>query len=118
MMDRRNIDIDFIENNCSKEKIDKYLDMIVNGELDGIEITNLPSGKFEEMYDVDDIEDFNGWQCDWWSTMHYKGMLFDVGGCAWNANIGINRNDEDFEKICEQFDKDELSTAKKLIKSK
>lgn len=98
-MDRRNIEIDFVELNCKKEEIDKQIDRIIKGEIDGIQINNIPSSVFEDLYDVDEITDFNGWQCDWWSKMTYKNKRLDVGGCAWYATVGINRTDEDFENF-------------------
>ena len=82
--------IDFIEEKGKQDKIDEALDKMVDGLLKELRIINIPSGNFKNMYDVDDITDFNGWQCDWWSKMHYKGKTFGVFGEAFYGEIHIS----------------------------
>lgn len=47
------------------------------------------------MYDVDNVEDYNGWQCDWWSNMHYKDQTFAIFGEAWYGCITISNEGEE-----------------------
>ena len=79
----------------AKEQLDKKLDEIVNtGSDESIDISNIVSSEFYELYDIDEVTDFNGWQCDWWSLMHYKGRIFEVCGGAWYGTIEISLSDE------------------------
>ena len=85
--------IDYLKINGEKEKIDEALDKLIAGEVDEVKISNIPSGNFEEAYDVDCITDFNGWQCDWWSKMHYKGETLAVMGCAFYGMISVSKEE-------------------------
>ncbi len=89
--------IDFIKEQGKTEKIDEALDKMIKGELKEIRIINIPSGNFIDMYDVDDITDFNGWQCDWWSKMHYEGKTLNIMGEAFYGIINISNDSDAFE---------------------
>ena len=116
--------IDFIEEKGKIDKIEKALDKLISNKLNEITVVNIPSQTFTELFDVDEVTDFNGWQCDWWSTMHYKGKSLNLFGCAWDASVVISADDElhyedeDSNDEDENYDNDELLETKNLTKEK
>lgn len=75
--------------------IDKALDQLINHESKGFSISNIISSVFCEHYGIDDIDDFNGWQCDWWAKFEYKNVSIGVSGCAWYGTIGVGLSEEE-----------------------
>lgn len=65
-----------------KEKID-YL----NKELN-MNYINWNS-EFIEEYEVEEPTDFNGWQCEWRSTMNYEGKTIHIYGEAFYGRITL-----------------------------
>lgn len=84
-----------IKFNGDFSEIDKMLDKLISSEIDksGFEISNIISGDFCEHYEIDDVDDFNGWQCDWWANFEYKGIALSVAGCAWYGTISVGFED-------------------------
>ena len=89
------ITIDY-RNQDAKEKILEALDSWLSEdtiEKLEIQIEHIVSGDFEEdfedIFDMEEVTDFNGWQCDWWNQMDYKHYTFDLFGEAWDGNIKI-----------------------------
>lgn len=81
--------IDWTKPNA-KELINKALDDYVNHKLrEEVEIEHVVSDEFIEAYNVEDPTDFNGWQCDWWSSMEYKDEIIDVFGEAFYGKITL-----------------------------
>lgn len=62
---------------------------LLNKKVKYIEIINIPSSEFCEIFNCE-AEDFNGWQCDWWSTFDYKNTLIQVTGCAWYGTVSLS----------------------------
>ncbi len=106
------IKIDFIEINCDKDKINEQIERLIRGEIEEIDISNMPSYKIEELYKVKEITDFNGWQCDWWSTMSYKGKTLKLFGCAWNAYVEISIDERNIDYNDDDLDDDEQNNYK------
>ena len=75
-----------------KKKVEKLLDDWLasdKAEELKIQLTHVVSGDFEEDFNVNDVTDFNGWQCDWWSDMYYRNYTFHLSGEAWYGKILI-----------------------------
>lgn len=69
----------------------KELDEMAGGKnTNKININHIVSQEFCELLDVNDVTDFNGWQCDWWSEFDYHGVRFAVYGGAWYGTIEIS----------------------------
>lgn len=81
--------IDWKEEGAKKLLEQTLKEMLENKKLE-ISIKNIVSSEFIDLYDVSDPDDFNGWQCDWWSHMYYEGIKFAVSGGAFYGKIGIN----------------------------
>ena len=49
--------------------------------------------------DVEDNIDFNGWQCDYWTTGTANGIKYDISGGAWYGDycICVSEDEEDEE---------------------
>lgn len=75
----------------AKELLEKSLDEMMTSELE-IKINNIVSQEFIDLYDVEDPTDFNGWQCDWWSYMDYKGERINVMGEAFYGKINLSKD--------------------------
>lgn len=84
-----NIKINWLEENA-KEKLTVALDDLLNNTIKKISISNIVSGNFVEEYEVEEVTDFNGWECDWWSSFSYKGHQINVYGCAWYGTIELS----------------------------
>ena len=89
------ITIDYRKLNAKKE-IKDALDNWISSDQEEklkIKIEHVVSGDFEEDFEddfeMDDVTDFNGWQCDWWNSMEYKGYTFALYGGAWYGTIEI-----------------------------
>lgn len=89
------ITIDY-RNPDAKEKILEALDSWLSEdtiEKLEIQIEHIVSGDFEEdfedIFDMEEVTDVNGWQCDWWNQMDYKDYTFNLFGEAWYGNIKI-----------------------------
>ena len=54
-----------------------------------ISISNIPSAQFCDLFNIE-AEEYNGWQCDWWSTLSYSGEDIHVFGCAWEASVELS----------------------------
>lgn len=88
------VEIDYNEHvNNFKAKVEELLDKLIAKEITGISIKNVISENFCKMFEVEEVIDFNGWQCDWWSKMKYKEVTIEVGGCAWYGTIGLGLED-------------------------
>lgn len=75
----------------AEEKLYKSLDLMIAEKNDNeISIINITSSEFCDLMSVEDVTDFNGWQCDWWSYFDYKFVRFNVSGCAWYGTISIS----------------------------
>ena len=71
----------------AKEILEIALTKLINSNLREINIKNIVSQEFIDLYDVEYPTDFNGWQCDWWSYMKYKGIKINVqGGAFYGTN--------------------------------
>ena len=84
-------EIDYRKNGA-KEEVKKLLDAwIATEENEKIEIQliHVVSGDFENDFEMDECTYFNGWQCDWWHHINYKGHRFEVFGQAWYGRILI-----------------------------
>ena len=82
-------EINYIE--CANDfvmTLNSELEKMIEGKLDEIEIKNIPSGVFCDTVGCEP-DDFNGWQCDWWSKFTYHNRVFNVSGCAWDGTVGI-----------------------------
>lgn len=90
----KNLSIDFINTNKNKSEIDNLLDQLLSGKAESVRIDNIISSTFTQLYEVEEVTDFNGWQCDWWSNLFYKGKRFNVFGCAWEGYVKISSEDE------------------------
>jgi hypothetical protein len=88
--------------NYKEIKNDDELLEIVNKEIDEainllnekeeettISISNIISSHFCELFDVEP-EEFNGWQCDWWSRLLKNGEELNIFGEAWYGNVEIS----------------------------
>lgn len=53
-----------------------------------INIKNIISSKFCDIFMIE-AEEFNGWQCDWWSKIRFEGYEFQVIGGAWYGTIEL-----------------------------
>ena len=85
------IAIDY-RNTDAKPEVCKLLDeWIASPKKEKLEIQleHVVSGDFEEDFDIGDVTDFNGWQCDWWHHMTYKNHVFHLFGEAWYGRILI-----------------------------
>ena len=76
-----------------KKEIKKALDLLIKGETDNIHICNIVSSNFLELFDLDEPNDFNGWQCDWWSEMRYEGKTIAIFGCAFYGTVDLSIDD-------------------------
>lgn len=88
-MNRTTIDY---RNPNAKEKVCNLLDLwILSNQQEKIEIQleHVVSGDFEEDFSMDEVTDFNGWQCDWWHHIIYKNHVFKLFGEAWYGRILI-----------------------------
>lgn len=75
-----------------KNTIGGILDEVVKGNIDGVCLENIVSGRFCDIFDIDNApEDTNGWQLDWWSSMTYKGVELQLSGCAWYGTLSVCR---------------------------
>lgn len=82
-------EINYIE--CANDfaiTLNSELEKMIERKLDEIEIKNIPSGVFCDVVGCEP-DDFNGWQCDWWSKFTYHNRAFNVSGCAWDGTVGI-----------------------------
>ena len=91
----KNLSLDFINANKDKTEIDNLLDQLLLGKAESVRINNMISSTFTDLYEVEEVTDFNGWQCDWWSNLFYKGKSFPVFGCAWEGYVEISRNEDE-----------------------
>ena len=74
------------QNHSTKEAIEKELDRILAGEIEYMEIKNIPSSVFCEVTGCEPY-DYNGWQCEWMGKFEYKGHQFKADGCAWYGTV-------------------------------
>lgn len=82
--------IDYIKQNENfKKNLLLYFERMISGEIDSVEIKNIPSSVFCEITNCE-ANDFNGWQCDWWGNFEYRGHKFNVGGCAWYGTVNVS----------------------------
>jgi hypothetical protein len=73
--------------------IEKALDVLIeSSSIDTIFIENIVSNTFINMFDVEEPDCFEEWECNWNSTMTYKDNTFNVGGCAFSGEVQINKN--------------------------
>ncbi len=82
---------------CTKADIEKELDkMIASKTNDDIHISHVVSNDFLDMFGIDenDIEDFNGWSCDWWVEINYNGARIGVSGNAFYGTIALTKDVE------------------------
>jgi hypothetical protein len=92
-----NVKIDYRESKDDSTfitRIDKEIDIAIdrmneNEEETTIYISNITSAHFCELYDIEP-EDFNGWQCDWWSNFSRRGEDVHVFGCAWHGTVELS----------------------------
>lgn len=89
------IEIDYREPDAKKkiiEALDQWIEKDTLEKLE-IQIRHIVSADFEEdfenIFEMEEVTDFNGWQCDWWNTMEYKDNIFNLYGEAWYGNIKI-----------------------------
>ena len=82
--------------NYPYEDFDNILKPFIEGALDNIienggeiRLTHIISSDFLEMFGLDTPDDFNGWCCDWFTTMNYKGTKINIDGCAWYGTISL-----------------------------
>ena len=76
----------------SKQKVKELLnDWLASDQTEElkIQLIHVVSGDFDEDFDLDDVTDYNGWQCDWWHNMEYEGYMFKLFGEAWYCKILI-----------------------------
>jgi hypothetical protein len=86
--------VDYIKQNESfKTNLLLYFERMISGEIESVEIENIPSSVFCEITDCEP-NDFNGWQCDWWGNFEYKDHKFNVGGCAWYGTVNVSLESE------------------------
>lgn len=78
----------------AKKILETALNKLVNSDLEEIRIKNIVSQEFIDLYDVQEPTDFNGWECDWWSFMEYKGTKINVQGCAFYGTICIEKQED------------------------
>lgn len=84
-----NWNIDWTKLNA-KELIDNALELYLNGQLkQKVIIRHVISSEFIEEYEVEEPTDFNGWQCEWWSTMNYEGKTIHIYGEAFYGRITL-----------------------------
>lgn len=83
---------------CTKEEIFSGLEKLTNNEITGISIKNIISSEARDLLNIDDIEDFNGWQCDWWAKCEYNGVRLAVSGGAWYGTLAIDIDDKEDEE--------------------
>ena len=92
----RKINIDYREMKDDSEfitRIDKEINIAIDElnekeEETTILISNITSAHFCDLYDVEP-EEFNGWQCDWWSNFSRREEDIHVFGCAWYGTIEL-----------------------------
>lgn len=92
MNNRRIIDLDEFGKETAKRELcfalDEWLASDRKEKLT-IKLEHIVSADFEEMFDVADEKEFNGWQCDWWGKMDYHGYTFKLFGEAWYGGVTI-----------------------------
>ena len=82
-------EINYIE--CANDftmTLNSELEKMIEGKSDGLKIKNIPSAIFCDTVDCDP-DNFNGWQCDWWSNFTYHNKVFNASGCAWYGTINV-----------------------------
>lgn len=57
-------------------------------EDQSIDIENIISSTFCNIFLIE-AEEFNGWQCDWWSKVYFEGYTFEVCGGAWYGTVNL-----------------------------
>lgn len=85
-MNNKTVKLDW-KNLEDKNSLDENIKKLKNNEIDSIEIKNILSCEIEDMFGLE-ITDFNGWQCDWWSSS--EGL--DFSGCAWYGTVEISKS--------------------------
>ena len=81
-------DNEFLE--TVNKEIDKAINLLNEKEEETtISISNISSSHFCELFDVEP-EEFNGWQCDWWSTLSKDGEELHIFGEAWYGKVEIS----------------------------
>lgn len=81
------------KNEDAQADLNKVLDELIktNDRSTTIVITGVISDEFVEAMNVDfDAMEFNGWECDWWSSFEYKGAKFNVRGGAYYGTMSIS----------------------------
>lgn len=74
--------------------LEDSLNQLVAGSISKIHITNVISAIFCDNFGVEEVTDFNGWQCDWWSTMSHHNVKICVCGGAWYGTVDLFLEDD------------------------
>lgn len=84
-----------------KSLIVRELDKLVKREIKSIRIVGIVSSDFLNMFDLEEPDDFNGWQCDWWNHMYHNGQKIEILGGAFYGTIDLSipeeENDENYD---------------------
>lgn len=87
------IKIDLLKDGLEKAK--EAIKNLFNGALTSVSLKNAPASLVERILescgaDVNDCEDFNGWQCDYWNSCEYDDKKYNIFGCAWYGTATIS----------------------------
>lgn len=90
----QSIDCSTIHGDELKNKINELLDKVVDKKLETIHLSHIVSSDFIEMYDLDEPDDVNGWQCDWWGYMYHNRTKINIFGEAFYGNVELSLYDD------------------------
>ena len=92
----KKIIIDYRDSNAKQKiitSLDRWIESDQSKKLE-LQIIHIVSDDFENdfknKFTMDEVTDFNGWQCDWWNEMEYRNYAFDLYGEAWYGRIRIS----------------------------
>ena len=83
------------DNDNVKSLIVRELDKLVKREIKSIRIVGIVSSDFLNMFDLEEPDDFNGWQCDWWNHMYHNGQKIEILGDAFYGTIDLTIPDDE-----------------------